>query len=243
MASMGGGRATQAFRGPGCHERHALGFFATIPVAAVFVDGRARRAGVRDAVNAAPPSAVEDAPGSPPFEAPSGPGGTQKYKPPRRVASAPHVAVQEEHRARAALAARRADEGAARRRRAGRAQAVRELLGDRRLHLGHRRLVARRLQAPRVRAGQRIEWRPRGGSLSEGRTVALALERDALESIAVAARLAGRGADLAQRLDAIDRTARASLTALTERTPSTNEPRLAAVSWSEPEAWWGTLAR
>ena len=73
--------------------------------------------------------------------------------------------------------------------------------------------------------------------------LSLALERDLLESVVVAARLAGRGAPLAEALRALDRTARARLSALTEGARTVDDPRLAAVSWSEPEAWSGTLAR
>jgi hypothetical protein len=73
--------------------------------------------------------------------------------------------------------------------------------------------------------------------------LALALERDVLESVAVAMRLAGRGARIGEALHPIDREARARLSALTEDAPSADDPRLRAVSWGEPEAWWGTLAR
>ena len=71
----------------------------------------------------------------------------------------------------------------------------------------------------------------------------LALERDVLESVATVLRLARPSASLAEALRALDRKARARLSALTERARTVDDPRLTAVSWSEPEAWWGTLAR
>ncbi len=73
--------------------------------------------------------------------------------------------------------------------------------------------------------------------------VEIALERDVIESIAIAARLAGRGDALIESMRAFDREARAHLTSITERVATVDDPRLAHVSWSEPEAWWGTLAR
>ncbi len=71
----------------------------------------------------------------------------------------------------------------------------------------------------------------------------LAHRRDMLESVAVVASLVGRGAALRARLDELDERATHELTRLTESTPTTDDPRLRAVAWSEPEAWWGTLAR
>jgi hypothetical protein len=79
--------------------------------------------------------------------------------------------------------------------------------------------------------------------LDDGEPHTIALERDVLESARVAARLAGRGDALGEALRSLDRRARARLTALSERCATIDDPRLASVSWSEPEAWWGTLAR
>lgn len=71
----------------------------------------------------------------------------------------------------------------------------------------------------------------------------LALSRDLLASVSTAMRLAGRGGALRELLRETDRKAQVALTRLTEETPTTDDPRLRAVAWGEPEAWWGALAR
>lgn len=97
--------------------------------------------------------------------------------------------------------------------------------------------------AMRERAARLVEASRDLETAPAARIVELALERDVIESIATAARLAGHGDELVQSMRALDREARARLSAITERAATTDHPRLAHVSWSEPEAWWGTLAR
>jgi len=69
---------------------------------------------------------------------------------------------------------------------------------------------------------------------------ALLLRRDNLESVAWVLRLAGAGSTLREALLDLDRQAELHLTAL-QGLPL-REPRLAAVAWQEPMAWWGVPA-
>jgi len=79
---------------------------------------------------------------------------------------------------------------------------------------------------------------------SEGADVLdLARQRDMLQSFATTIRLVGRGERVRDELSTLDRWALTDLTRLTEACGSSDDPCLRAVAWSEPEAWWGTLAR
>jgi hypothetical protein len=78
------------------------------------------------------------------------------------------------------------------------------------------------------------------GSDSDGRTMALGwlIRRDDLESLVF---LSGT-AELAAALAAVDREALTHATVWATLGPFLECDRLGAVSWQEPEAWWGTLA-
>jgi hypothetical protein len=81
------------------------------------------------------------------------------------------------------------------------------------------------------------------GTASAREALDAARERDALESVAVAMRLAGRGAALRDALATLDARARERLTALTDGLAPVEDERLERVAWSEPEAWWGALTQ
>lgn len=73
--------------------------------------------------------------------------------------------------------------------------------------------------------------------------VALFTARDELQSLLHVLRLGGRGEALASSLRALDREVGTHLTALEAalQGATLDFDRLAAVSWQEPEAWWGAF--
>lgn len=79
-----------------------------------------------------------------------------------------------------------------------------------------------------------------------GGTAALAAlavrERDQLESAAALLLAIDRGRELSAALAALDREAELHLSALAAWSGAGADPHLDAVSWREPDAWWGRLA-
>jgi hypothetical protein len=73
------------------------------------------------------------------------------------------------------------------------------------------------------------------------RVLALARRRDNLESVAFVLAAGERGGPLADALEAVDEEAGHRFAVLAAVGCFPDDDRLAAVSWQEPDAWWGVL--
>lgn len=76
----------------------------------------------------------------------------------------------------------------------------------------------------------------------EAVAVAWLHRRDDLESAALLLDRLGRGEKVRAALAQVDAAVRAHGTALSEIGPLSDDERLAAVAWQEPDAWWGLFA-